>query len=147
MVVVTLVTALIVAGGGGAALFFILGGKDSEGKGTSSPDPSNQVPKTSEPDQAGRPARPGEGGNLLLLLDPPATASVSITSLLGYRKEWDGSGKLELKDLPNGAYKTRINPKSGTSVRSTVEVVQGKTCRYKYVIASGKEEWENLGCE
>jgi hypothetical protein len=142
MVVAGLLGALVVIAGGGFAVYKTM----DQGSGPS-PDVKPDEGANAEPNSTGRPARPGEGGNLLLLMDPPGAASVSITSLLGFRHEWDGLGKLELNDIPNGAYKTRINPKKGTSIRSTVEVAAGQTCTYKYIVSTAKDEWEKLGCQ
>jgi serine/threonine protein kinase len=89
----------------------------------------------------------GPTGNLTLVLDPPGSGEVTLSSLLGYRKDWDGQSPLDLPNLPEGAYKTKISPKNGSSVRSTVNVVAGKSCSYAFHLGAGKDEWENLGCE
>ena len=89
----------------------------------------------------------GAAGTLKLTLRPPARAVVTITSAVGdFKKEWDGSGVIELVGLDSGTYRTKVTPKTGQSVRATLDVQPGKTCSYTFELGKS-EEWQNTGCE
>jgi len=92
------------------------------------------------------PGTPDTGG-LSLSEDPAGGARVTITSLLGGRKEWDGKTPLSLTNLPAGSYRTKIQVPGRTSYLATVKVVTGKTCTYRLDLKSTKEDWVEAGCQ
>ena len=89
----------------------------------------------------------GSNGALSMALRPPGSATVSISSsLTGFKQEWDGTGRLVLKGLPAGTYRTKVSPKTGRSVRATLEVKAGQTCSYDLDVGKATE-WNVGGCE
>ncbi|MCB9776978.1 MAG: serine/threonine protein kinase [Alphaproteobacteria bacterium] len=89
----------------------------------------------------------GENGALTLVVAPAGQATVSISSMTGFKQDWDGSGTLELVGLPSGTYKTKVSPTSGSTVRGTVEVQAGRVCSYELRLDQDSDEWQAAGCE
>lgn len=146
LVLVAAVLVAVVLGGGGFAVSRVLGagkdGADQDVSGEVHKVPANAVP--------GGMITVGEvgadAGTLVLTLQPPGKAFVSITSFTGFKKDWDGTGKLEIVGLPSGTYRTKISPLQGRSVRNTVEVEANKSCSYVFSLGGG-QEWKRLSCE
>ena len=92
-------------------------------------------------------AMDGSNGAVSLSLQPEGSASVSVTSMTGFKQDWDGSGQLELVGLAPGTYKTKVAPEHGSTVRGTLEVKAGKTCSYVFPTTEGGTEWQASGCE
>ena len=88
-----------------------------------------------------------DAGTLALTVSPAGRALVSISSVTGFKQEWDGSGELELVGLPVGTYKTKVAPRDGKTVRGTVEVVAEQRCAYTFDLTGAGEEWQKSGCE
>ncbi len=86
------------------------------------------------------------GGDLILHLQPPGAAAVTIISNLGGLQRWDGNDALRLSRLAEGLYRTKISPEAGTSRRATLEVVAGKTCEYTFNLRDGTGEWQRNSC-
>lgn len=85
----------------------------------------------------------GSNGALKLTLGKPAL--VNLTSVTGFKHDWDGTGTLELVGIPPGSYRTKVGTGSDT-VRAAIDVTAGKTCTYALDNPAAKE-WEAKGCE
>jgi hypothetical protein len=89
----------------------------------------------------------GSTGAVRLALEPAGAASVSLSSVTGFKQDWDGTEQLELVGLPPGTYKTKVSPATGSALRGTLEVKAGLTCSYVFPITGGEGEWTAQGCE
>jgi serine/threonine-protein kinase len=83
-------------------------------------------------------------GKVVLLLQPPGKAEVSLVSPV--KAEWDGSGRLELVGAEAGQYRTKVTPIGGTASRVNFEAVAGQACTYTFDVKQGTE-WTRTGCE
>ena len=114
----------------------------TSGAGTTSGTPE---PNTAEPDGGRIEVGPMDGTTGTLSLTMGTPAAVSITSVTGFKQDWNGKGPLELVGLPAGNYRTKITV--GTEAkRLALDVVAGKTCAFAFDDAS-KDEWEARGCQ
>lgn len=136
--------ALLGLGGAGLALSGLLGGDPGP---SASPEPG--APSASpEGDPGGRvEAGPASDktGSLQLTLNPPGQASVKIRKTGAFEKQWNGAGKLELVNLPEGTYQTTVTPVGGSGKRGTIDVKAGQTCTFTYKLSS--QSWEAGACQ
>ena len=85
-----------------------------------------------------------EKGAVVLVMAEPA-ASVEVSSVTGFRTEWDGTLNLNLRDLAPGSMRTKVQPKAGgAALRADFKVEVGKTCLYTF--RSATSEWEKTEC-
>jgi hypothetical protein len=58
---------------------------------------------------------------------------------------WNGGGKLELVNLPEGAYIVTVTPLGGTGKRDTLDVKPGTGCAFTYQMSS--QSWTKGDCK
>lgn len=145
-VLVGLVVALAIVVGGGLAAAWSMGllGPAADG-------PVEEPVEAGERGVAGGTIEvgpmDGTNGALSLSLKVPGGALVSISSVTGFKQDWDGSGRLDLVGLAPGTYKTKVSKAGGPAARGTLEVKAGQKC--SYVFPNDKEggEWISDGCQ
>lgn len=135
---------------GVAGLLFRGGDAPTDAPVTSGADANPTPPKPAEPDASAPPGGryeigPMDGANGSLTLTLGSPSPVSITSVTGFKHEWDGTGTLELVGLPAGNYRTKITVGSEAK-RLALDVVAGKNCTFAFEGASS-DEWEARGCQ
>ena len=79
------------------------------------------------------------------LLSPPGQASVKLRKAGGFEKVWNGGGKLELVNLPEGSYIVNVTPVGGTGKRDTLDVKPGTSCAFTYQMSS--QSWTKGDCK
>ncbi len=146
-VVLGLFVVFVLLGGAGAALWMsgLLGGGGADKPSTPEPVAANAA---AEGDPGGRvEAGPASDktGSLQLTLNPPGQASVRIRKTGGFEKQWNGTGKLELVNLPEGTYQTTVTPPGGSGKRDTLDVKAGQSCAFTFKLSS--QSWEAGACE
>ena len=146
-VVLGLFVVFVLLGGAGAALWMsgLLGGGGADKPSTPEPVAANAA---AEGDPGGRvEAGPASDktGSLQLTLNPPGQASVRIRKTGGFEKQWNGTGKLELVNLPEGTYQTTVTPPGGSGKRATLDVKAGQSCAFTFKLSS--QSWEAGACE
>lgn len=83
----------------------------------------------------------GKGGAILRI--PEGANEVVVTSSgSGFRKEWDGSANLRLRDLEPGGFRTKVKGTSGASQLSDFSVGADKTCVFTFK----SQSWEKGEC-
>jgi hypothetical protein len=74
---------------------------------------------------------------------PDVVTGVELSSVTGLKKEWDGSGYFNLRDLSPGTLRSKVTPKGGGSaLRAEFKAEEGKTCLYTF----RSTEWEKTEC-
>ncbi|MCK6507887.1 hypothetical protein L6R53_31725, partial [Myxococcota bacterium] len=148
---VALVVIGVVVVGGGLAVAWSMGLFGSGGGQVAEP---IEVPPPVETADRGAPGgrievgpMDGSNGALVLALEPAGSAAVSLSSVTGFKQDWDGTGRLELVGLSPGTYKTKVAPATGSALRGTLEVKAGQTCSYVFPTTGGESEWTAQGCE
>ena len=81
----------------------------------------------------------GVNGALSLALRPPGGAEVSNSPVTGFKQGGNGSGRLLLKGLAPGTYKTKVSPASGSTVRATLELKLDRSYLLSGEVAAGPE--------
>ena len=77
-------------------------------------------------------------------MSEPAT-EVEISSVTGFRSQWDGTLNLNLRNLDPGPMRTKVQLKpGGAAIRAEFRVEVGKTCLYTF--RSATTEWEKSEC-
>lgn len=83
----------------------------------------------------------GKGG--VVLSAPDGASKVAITSTMGFKTDWDGSGFLRLRDMEPGSYRAKVSPKGGgTPVFSEFRIEADTTCAQRYQNGA----WEKSEC-
>ncbi|NOY27482.1 MAG: protein kinase [Oligoflexia bacterium] len=154
------VVGVIVVGGGfvAAKSFGLLGGDDGSVGSPSSPPAAAGTPGGTVRDGRGPDgavpggtieigAMDGTNGAISLVLNPPDSGQVSVSSGTGFRQSWDGTGRLTLIGLTPGIYKTKVSRSSGSTIRGTLDVRAGKTCSYVFSTTQDDAEWTADGCK
>ena len=149
---VALVVIGVVVAGGGLAVAWSMG---LLGGGPTAPEvpelPADPPPETAARGVPGGRVEvgpmDGTNGALSLVLDPEGAGAVALSSVTGFKQDWDGTGRLDLVGLPPGTYKTKVSPASGSALRGTLEVKAGLTCSYVFPTTGGESEWTAQGCE
>ncbi|MFT4978758.1 MAG: serine/threonine protein kinase [Myxococcota bacterium] len=86
-----------------------------------------------------------DAGTVILRLKG-GRAVVKLDAATGdFQQLWDGTGELEIINLPGGTYKTRIKSE-GNTVRTTFESMPNMVCTYTFTVGGGQEEW-NRDCQ
>lgn len=85
-------------------------------------------------------------GVVVLTVTPPSSATVRIDSVASdFKEEWNSSGKLELRGLDEGRYRTKVAPKDGSAQRGTFVAKPGMLC--SYTCKASACEWTEVSCE
>lgn len=83
------------------------------------------------------------GKAAVVLTVPDVVTGVELSSVTGLKKEWDGSGYFNLRDLSPGTLRSKVTPKGGGSaLRAEFKAEEGKTCLYTF----RSTEWEKTEC-
>ena len=104
--------------------------------------PSERLPP-GESAQKFEPSAAGKGSVVLVMSEP--ANEVEISSVTGFRSQWDGTLNLNLRNLDPGPMRTKVQLKSGgAAIRAEFRVEAGKTCLYTF--RSATTEWEKSEC-
>jgi serine/threonine protein kinase len=99
--------------------------------------PPGESAQKFEPSAAGK-------GSVVLVMSEPAN-EVEISSVTGFRSQWDGTLNLNLRNLDPGPMRTKVQLKpGGAAIRAEFRVELGKTCLYTF--RSATTEWEKSEC-
>ncbi len=83
------------------------------------------------------------GKAAIVLQIPEPVAEVELSSVTGLKKEWDGTGYFNLRDLSPGTLRSKVTPTGGGSaLRAEFKAEDGKTCLYTF----RSTEWEKTEC-
>ncbi|MBL8614077.1 MAG: serine/threonine protein kinase [Deltaproteobacteria bacterium] len=150
--IIALFAILGLLGAGGAAALFFSGVLDG---GATTPEAPVTAGGGGEKPAAGPEGDPGgtievgpaseKTGSLTLTLNPPGQASVKLRKAGGFEKVWNGGGKLELVNLPEGSYIVNVTPVGGTGKRDTLDVKPGTSCAFTYQMSS--QSWTKGDCK
>jgi len=138
-------------GAGGAAALFFSGVLDGAAPGPEAPvtDAGGEKPAGGPEGDPGGTIEVGPAsektGSLTLTLSPPGQASVKLRKAGGFEKVWNGGGKLELVNLPEGSYIVNVTPVGGTGKRDTLDVKPGTSCAFTYQMSS--QSWTKGDCK
>jgi hypothetical protein len=104
--------------------------------------PDKHLPSGSPTPDFG-PCEAGKGS--IVLKVPTAVSEIELSSVTGFKAEWDGTQNLNLRNLDPGTIRSKITPANGgAAIRAEFKIEAGTTCLYTFNAASNA--WEKSEC-